>query len=111
MRLCRLAIPVIAIAAVVLLGGAAAGLITARAVLASESTETPTPAPLAEPTPTATPVLIKLPEVLAQPPASPTERSTKGAGPVREGSGQGTVYSWEDGDRTLRVVLQADLVA
>ena len=111
MKLLRLAIPVIAIAAVVLLGGAAADLITTRAVLASELTTTPTPAPLAEPTPTATPVLFKLPEVLAQPPASPTERSTKGAGSVREGSGQGTVYTWEDGDRRMRVVLQADLVA
>ena len=40
------------------------------------------------------------------PPANPT--GPGGGGP--RGSGQGTVYTYEDGDRTIRVILQGDLV-
>ena len=89
-----------------LLGGTAAGLVAAGPVLASEPAATSTPAP------TATAVPLKLPEVpeKSPPSASPAERSTKGVASGREGLGQGTVYTWEDGDRTLRVVLQDDLV-
>ena len=90
----------IAIAAVVLLGAVAAGLVDVKEVLASEPTPTPTTLDLPE-----------LPDK-SQPPAPPTERSTRGAGPEQaaSASGQGAAYTWEDGDRTIRVVLQDDLV-
>ena len=90
----------IAIAAVVLLGAVAAGLVDVKEVLASE--------------PTPTPISLELPELPGkpQPPAPPTERSTRGAGPEQAASAsdQGAAYTWEDGDRTIRVVLQDDLV-
>ena len=90
----------IAIAAVVLLGAVAAGLVDVKEVLASE--------------PTPTPITLELPELpdKSQPPAPPTERSTRGAGPEQAASAsdQGAAYTWEDGDRTIRVVLQDDLV-
>ena len=90
----------IAIAAVVLLGAVAAGLVDIKEVLASE----PTPTPIS-------PELPELPDK-PQPPAPPTERSTRGAGPEQAASAsdQGAAYTWEDGDRTIRVVLQDDLV-
>ena len=100
MKLGRLAIPTIAIAAIVLSGGAAAGLVAARAVLASESVATPTPAPIKLPDP---------PDKL-QPTTSATERSAIGTRPEPAATGQGTAYTWEDGDRTVRVVLQHELV-
>ena len=88
----------IAIAAVVLLGAVAAGLVDVKEVLASE--------------PTPTPISLELPELpdKPQPPAPPTERSTRGAGPEQAASDQGAAYIWEDSDRTIRVVLQDDLV-
>ena len=104
MKLGRLAIPLTAIAAVVILGAFAAGLI-ANAVLASE--------PAVEPTtttpPSIPPKLSEWPDK-SQPPAPPPERSAKGTDSGGNGAGQGTVYTWEDGGRTLRAVLQDDLV-
>ncbi len=43
----------------------------------------------------------------SSPPVSQTERSTEKAG--GKGPSQGTVYTWQDGDRTMRIVLQDDL--
>lgn len=65
-----------------------------------------------EPTATQTPITLALPEQpdKSQPSDSPRERSTRGAGPEQAASDQGAVYTWEDGDRTLRVALQDDLV-
>jgi hypothetical protein len=106
MKIGRLAIPLTAIAAVVILGAFTAGLI-ANAVLASE----PGPERPALPTPEPgdKPVLFvqgeSQPLVKSQAPNPGRERTAKG-----EGSDQGTVYTWEDGDRTQRVVLQDDLV-
>ena len=100
----------------VLVGGAVAGLVAARAVLASEPAETPTPAPTAEPTvePTATPTPVPLelpdPPKKSQPTASPVERSTTGTRAETAVPGQGTAYTWEDGDRTMRVVRRDGLV-
>ena len=122
MKLGRLAIPLTAIAAVVILGAFAAGLI-ANAVLASEPVTEPTaertPTPVLTPTlavePTTTtppsipPKLSEWPDK-SQPPAPPPERSAKGTDSGGNGAGQGTVYTWEDGGRTLRAVLQDDLV-
>ena len=106
MKIGRLAIPLTAIAAVVILGAFTAGLI-ANAVLASE----PGPERPALPTPEPgdKPVLFlqgeSQPLVKSQAPDPGRERTAKG-----EDSDQGTVYTWEDGDRTQRVVLQDDLV-
>ena len=120
MKLGILAAPAITIAAIALLGVAAAGLPPAIGVLASASAdgqgETPTPVPAvestAEPVATSTPAPLKLPAPpgKSEPPASPAERSAKWTTFEVEGSGEGTVYTWEDGDRTLRVLLQTDLV-
>ena len=106
MKIGRLAIPLTAIAAVVILGAFTAGLI-ANAVLASE----PGPERPALPTPEPgdKPILFvqgeSQPLVKSQAPDPGRERTAKG-----EGSDQGMVYTWEDGDRTQRVVLQDDLV-
>ena len=140
MRIGRLAVPIALISALILLGGLTAGLILARdqaphtpalpeaAVSLAEPTPTAEPTPLAEPTPTAeptltaqstagpaataTPIPLKLPELpeKSQPLTAPPEPSTKGARSEQEVSAQGTAYTWEDGDRTLTVVLQRDLV-
>ena len=106
MKIGKLAVPLTAIAAVVILGAFTAGLI-ANAVLASEpEPERPT---LPTPKPGDKPILLapgeSQPLVKSQPTVPATERTVKG-----EDSDQGTVYTWEDGDRTQRVVLQDDLV-
>jgi hypothetical protein len=106
MKIGKLAVPLTAIAAVVILGAFTAGLI-ANAVLASE------PEPELAGTPTPEPPKKSIPEppgnsqplVKSRQPVPVAERSVKG-----EDSDQGTVYTWEDGDRTQRVVLQDDLV-
>ena len=46
----------------------------------------------------------------SQQPATPPDRSAKGTDSGGNGAGQGKIYTWEDGDRTLRAVLQEDLV-
>ena len=120
MKLGILAAPAITVAAIALLVVAAAGLLPAMGVLASSSAdgqgETPTPVAavesIAEPSATSTPVPFNLPAApdKSEPPALPANRSAKGRTSEVEGSGEGTVYTWEDGDRTLRVLLQTDLV-
>ena len=59
-----------------------------------------------------TPAPIKLPDPpdKLQPVAPSTERSTTGTRSEPAAPGQGTAYTWEDGDRTLKVVLQDGLV-
>ena len=127
-----------ALAAVVLLVGAVAALLVARAALASEPpieptptavaqrpadpSPTPTPRPTPTPTPvppTATPVPPKalpmepspLPDRSQRLSESPTDPPTKLSRSALDGSpGQGTVYTYKDGDRTFRVVLQDDLI-
>ena len=78
----------------------------------------PTPAPTAVPVltvnPAATPVLE--PPKNAEKPEKPQQLSTRPnrsaleAESQAKGSGQGTVFTWEDGDTTRRVVLQDELV-
>ncbi len=91
MRLGRLVIPAIAAIAVVLLGTLTGRLVLTGPILATE------------------PMPIELPE--APDKARPVERSTQAtrseaaAAPDRE-----AVHTWEDGDRTMRVVLQGGLV-
>ena len=122
MKLGRISSPVIAIAAILLLGGAVSGLVASGAILASEAAVTPIPAPTAEaavtpipaptaePTVTPTPVPLKLPEVPDKS-SPPTERSTQATRSERAAAlDQGTIHTWEDDDRTIRVLLQNDLV-
>ena len=105
----------------------------------SEADPSPTVVPASEPAPTANPVpLEKLPAgaqgkssaqtgyVLTAPPATDqalgpeSEFPGRGTGGItessemrhvsgQEGSAQGQPYTWQDGDRTLTVLLQADL--
>ena len=79
-----------------------------------EPTSTPTTVPVLTVNPAATPVLEppknaekpEKPQQLSTPP----NRSALEAESQAKGSGQGTVYTWEDGDTTRRVVLQDELV-
>ena len=116
MELGRLKAAVMPIAAMALLGGAAAALFTNMAVLASEPTQdqspTATGTPAQQPAATQTPMPLELPVVTDKPHlvVSPRDGSTKEVRDDQADSGQGNVYTWEDGDRTLRAVLQTDLV-
>ncbi len=89
-----------AIAAVVVLGVFAVGLI-ANAVLASE----PDPGPVNFPMPGPDDKLTLVVEAEPQAPLGSGERSA-----TSDPSAHGTVFTWEDGDSTQRVVLQDDLV-
>ena len=99
--------PVLIIAAIVLLGGALGAFAVARGVLASEPAGTPTPVPLELP---------ELPDKLQLEDRSQPQVSQPTSPPVvtraEAAASQGKeeeVYTWEDGDRTLNVVLQEDL--
>ena len=86
----------------------------------TDPTPTPTlePEPATEPSPTPTPIPFELPPLPNkswQSPDSPEDGSTKrplagGSRTEQPGSNKGTVYTYRDGDRTMRVVLQDDLV-
>ena len=87
---------------------------TAAPSVTAVPTPTPTTVPVLTVNPAATPVLEppknaekpEKPQQLSTPPS----RSALEAESQAKGSGQGTVYTWEDGDTTQRVVLQDDLV-
>ena len=116
MKLGIFAVPAIIIAAIALLGVAVAGQPSAIGVLASASAdgygETPTPVPAVESTAesvatsTHAPLKLSAAPDKSEPLASPAERLEKGTTLEVEG----TLYTWEDGDRTLRVLLQTNLV-
>jgi hypothetical protein len=115
MELGRLKTAIAPIAALAILGVAAA-LLTNMAALASEPTQDPSPAPTdapaQQPEATQTPAPFELPVVTYKPhlEISPMDPSTKLVRGDKADSGQGNIYTWEDGDRTLRAVLQTDLV-
>ena len=102
------AAPVLIFAAVVLLGGALGAIVVARGAMASEPAGTPTPVPLDLPD---SPVKLQV-ENKPQPVASTgsSAPAVSRAEAAAATNGQGNVYTWEDGDRTLNVVLQGDLV-
>ena len=140
MKLKEFAVPTMVLAAVVLLVGAVAGLLVVRAALASEPPIDPTPTAaaqsLADPTPTPVPTLKPRPTPTPVPPTAtpvppeaepfvptplpdrsqkelelPADQLKEVSGSDLAGSlGQGTVYTYVDGDRTFRVILQDDLV-
>ena len=107
MRLKLRTTPVLIVAAVVLIGGALGAIAVARGVLASEPNGSPTPVPLELP---------ELPDKLqlqdkSQPQISPATSPpavTRSEAAASQGQEE-EVHTWEDGDRTLNVVLQEDL--
>ena len=130
MKLGRVVIPTIATVAVLILGIVTVALV-ARGVLASEPASDPdptlTPASVVESTTGSTPVpevtvdladtpreitleLPVLPDKSLSPKSQTTQRSTGATRSEPPAQPEGKTYSWEDGDRTLNVVLQEDLV-
>ena len=107
MRLELRTTPVLIVAAVVLIGGALGAIAVARGVLASEPNGSPTPVPLELP---------ELPDKLqlqdrSKPQVSPATSPpavTRSEAAASQGQEE-EVHTWEDGDRTLNVVLQEDL--
>ena len=93
----------------VVLGGATAGLIWAMEQQAPRPAPTALPEALVQP-PEATPGPKAQDRPTPEPTATPEpltetlEEKEANSGP--EGPGQGTVYTWHDGDRTRRVILQ-----
>ena len=130
MKLGRVVIPTVATVAVILLGVVAVALV-ARGVLASEPASdpdpTPTPASVVDNTTESTPApevtvdlaetpkeitleMPVLPDKSLSPKSQTTQRSTGTVRSEPPAQPQGESYSWEDGDRTLTVLLQDDLV-
>ena len=129
MKLGRVAIPALATIAVVVLGVIAVALV-ARGVLASQPASDPDPTPTptskvesdsesapvsedtAEPaaTPTAITVELPVPPNKSLSPTPTPQRSTRTARSEPSVQSRGKTYTWQDGDRTLTVLLQDDLV-
>ena len=130
MKLGRVVIPTVATVAVLILGIVTVALV-ARGVLASEPASdpdpTPTPASVVDSSTESTPVpevtvdladtpreitleLPVLPDKSLSPKSQTAQRSTGAVRSEPPGQPEGKTYSWEDGDRTLNVVLQEDLV-
>ena len=118
----------IGIVSVVLAGGITAGLIFARdqgppaavpeiVVSVPDSAAKPGPGPALAPrlvaAPEGDPTAVPEPELVAMPepepkanPETQMARPSEGDHSGLEGDNPGTVYTWQDGDRTLRVVLE-----
>ncbi len=125
MRMTRLVPAIGIVSALLLAGGITAGLILAsdqappaaptvsetvipasNSVVAMQPGE-PAPAQSRGQTPTLPePLVMPEPDIEATPEAKMVRPSDKEANSEQEGVSPGTVYTWEDGDRTMRVVLQ-----
>ena len=92
-----------AVAVIALLGVAAVACSPSETAQASDPTPTPTPPAIQMPT-------LPKPPDKSPPQASPTRPAALPTPDERAASGSGNVYTWQDGDRTLRVVLQSGLV-
>ena len=138
MNLRKLVIPLMAVLAIVAIGAVATTTLVVASP-SSQEANTPTPVPPPDivlefpPTPSVPPTPKPFTEEDAEPKAAPKQTLDRGPkgnrippGPVAElsslstsgtedssgkGSTSGSVYTWQDGDRTQRVVLQNDLVA
>ncbi len=124
MKLGRVVIPVVTTVAVVVVGVAAVALV-ANGVLASEPSDEPdptaTPPPVSQAGTQVTPKLdlVEQPKevelVLPDIPSKPKEAAVQTGKTGTAGrtapppQSQGQAYTWEDGDRTLTVLLQEDL--
>ena len=123
MRKRRLAFPIVIISALILLVGVTAGLISARdqappaappKVIVSAPDLAVTPEPEIVPPATTEPENLVVPEPARKSapdtqtgPSSERSEDSEGSRPALEGASQGTVYTWQDGDRAQRAVLQA----
>ena len=127
MRIRRFAVPIAITSALVVLGGITAGLILARdqappsappevvvSVTGSAAMLELGLAAMLEPGLAATPgpglAVVPEPDLKATP-ETQMGGSSEGASSEMEGASQGMVYTWQDGDRTLKAVLQAAPVA
>ena len=123
MRLRRFALPVVLVSALVLIVGVTAGLISARdqappaappKVIVSAPDLAVTPEPEIVPPATTEPEHLIMPEPAHKSapdtqtgPSAEGPEGSEGSRPALEGASQGTVYTWQDGDRAQRAVLQA----
>ncbi len=124
MKLGRVVIPVFATVGVVAIGVVAVALV-ANGVLASEPSDEPDPTATPLPVPQAETEVIPSLDLVEQPkeielvlpdiPAKPQETVLQTSQTGTTGrtapppQSQGEAYTWEDGDRTLTVLLQEDL--
>ena len=125
MRMTRLVPAIGIVSALLLAGGITAGLILASdqappavpavpetviqvsdSVVATQPRE-PTPAQSrGQAPPLPEPVVMPEPDIEATPETKTVRPSEREARSKQEGASPGTVYTWQDGDRTMRVVLQ-----
>ena len=121
MRKRRLAFPIVIISALILLVSVTAGLISARdqappatppKVMVSAPDFAVTPEPEIVPPATTEPEHLIMPEPARKSapdtqtgPSSEGPEGSEGSRSALEGASQGTVYTWQDGDRTRRARL------
>ena len=119
MRIRRFAVPIAITSALVVLGGITAGLIFARdqappiappEIVVSVPGSAATLGPELAATPEPRLAVMPDPDLKATPEMQ-MGGSSEGASSEMEGASQGMVYTWQDGDRTLKAVLQATPVA
>ena len=107
MKLERNLIPILAIAVIILLAVPAVGMVIGMAVAAEPGDDSVTATEELELAPFELP---PLPEKELEPTDSPPNQTSVGSRSDSDlSSSQGDTYTYEDGDRTLSVVLQADL--
>ena len=115
MKLKSLAIPALGIAGVAIFGVVLAALFADGSLFATGPSAEPSTTGASTGDPPSGDVVFpdppeKLqPVTILQPRASISQRSTTTTRAEPDGSNQGNVYRWEDGDRTLGVVLQTNL--
>ena len=108
MKLERNLIPILAIAVIILLAVPAVGMVVGMALASDPEDEPVSSAGEREPP---TLELPPLPDKQNQPVVSGAQQSTNLSRSDWDGpSDTGTIYTYEDGDRTIRVALQDDLV-
>ena len=105
MKFKSLAIPAITIVGVAIFGVVLAALFADGSLFATGSSDERATRDVVFPDP---PEKLQ-PVTISQPRVSTPQRSTASTRPEPEASDPGKVYTWNDGDRTLRVVLQTDL--
>ena len=108
MKLERNLIPILAIAAIILLVVPAVGMVVGMAVASDPGDDSSTSTGVPELPPLELP---PLPDKEYQPVDSGAQQATNVSRSDWEGpSNTGSIYTYEDGDRTIRVALQDDLV-
>ena len=111
MKVRRFSIPSVILLVLVISAGITAGLISAKNQ-AQDLHQSPLDivGPPVEPSPTPAPLQIPDPPEKSQLVILKDERPSSGTSPLEDGSSQAaTVYTWQDGDRIQRVLLQEHL--